>query len=317
MREKVWAAFPGFKSISELERSNLPQRVSNPVKARWWRLWTVAFPLLAGAALALALRHREAEPVWHGRSLSSWVDDLARGSSKEVREPAEEAVRSIGSKALPRLVRMLRSRDTLWDRALLALNRKQKRVHFSVLPGRERRVQAALAFEALGPIARPAIPELKEMLVHDRQPQFIADALAAVGPESVSVLLEALSEVAPANRSALYAAAAKWPSRQEEIIDALLRSTKSANEEGRRSAAEYLGRFPRNSGPSVTALVSALDDPEFEVRKQALSSLVEFGTNATPAIEPLQKLLLQPHGFPLESISNALIRIQSPRSDSG
>jgi len=282
-----------------------------------FRHYLCAFLLLAGASLALALRHREAEPVWHGRSLSSWVDDLARGSSKEVREPAEEAIRSIGSNALPRLVRMLRSRDTVWDRAVLALNRKQKRVHFSVLPAREQRVQAALAFEALGPIARPAIAELKKMLVHDRQPAFTADALSAIGPESVSVLLEALPEVAPANRPALYAAATKWPLRQEEIIDALLRSIKSANEEERRTAAEYLGRFRRSPGRSVTALVSALGDPEFEVRKQALASLVEFGTNATPAIEPLQKLLLQPRGFPLESISNALIRIQSPRSDSG
>src|SRR5258705_5911619 len=146
MGERCGGRFRLASRFPESHASKLRQRVSDSVKSKWWRPWTVAFLLLAGGLIALTLRHREVEPVWKGRPLSEWVDDLARGSSKEVREPAAEAVRSIGSDGLPCLIRTLRARDTVWDRTRLTLNRKQKRVHFSVLPARERRVQAALAF---------------------------------------------------------------------------------------------------------------------------------------------------------------------------
>jgi HEAT repeat protein len=273
------------------------------------KLWWVLFIVGTVAWLSWMQGERQSEPLWHGRSLTSWVDDLARGSSKEVREPAEEAIRQIGPKALPTLLRMLRARDSALNRGLLWLNRKQHVVHLSVRPAREEQMQAVLAFEALGPVAKPAIPELRKMLLNT-EPEAVADALANIGPESVTVLLEAIPGIASQKRCALFAAAAKWPSHQAATVNALLVALRSTNAEERRCAAEFLGRLRGHPIQTIPALIAALDDPEFAVRFQALKSLVSFGTNAQSAVEILRERMGKPGSFPPDALSNAVLQIR-------
>jgi hypothetical protein len=205
---------------------------------------------------------------------------------------------------------MLRAQDSALKRGLLLLNRTQHVLHFSVRPAREERMQAVLAFEALGPIAKPAIPQLRKMLLNP-EPEEVADALSNIGPESVAVLLEAIPRIAAPKRCALFAAAAKWPSQQGATVNALLRALGSTNAEERRCAAQFLGWLRGNPIQTVPALVAALDDSEFAVRFQALTSLASFGTNAQSAAAILRERMLKPGFLPPDALSNALLQIRS------
>jgi len=273
-----------------------------------------AILFLALAFVAWTLNREKPEPVWNGRPLSAWTEDLATGSSKEIREAAEDAIRHIGIAGIPSLLQMLRSRETMLHPAVVRLirelNRRQSKIVLGIVSAREQHMNAALAFEALGPIGRPAIPELKKLLVRQRDPEFVADALAGIGPEGVVAILESLPKVAPEKRWVLYSSAAKWPSQAPAITAALLRSIKSPDAEERRDAAGFLGRFKQDPATTVPALISALRDKEVKVRIQALSSLAELGTNATIAIVPLMALARNKLWLPASEVSNALARIQ-------
>ena len=273
-----------------------------------------AILFLALAFVAWALIQQNSEPIWNGMPLSAWTEDLATGSSREIREAADDAIRHIGAAGVPSLLQMLRARDTTLHsavaRLIRELNRRQSKMVFGVVSAREQHVNAALAFEVLGPIGRPAIPELKKLLARVPEPEFVADALAGIGPEGVVAILESLPKVAPEKRWVLYSSAAKWPSQAPAITAALLRSIKSPNAEERRDAAGFLGRFKQDPATTVPALISALRDKEGKVRVQALSSLAELGTNATTAIVPLMALARNKSWLPTSEVSNALARIQ-------
>ena len=273
-----------------------------------------AILFLALAFVAWALIQQNSEPIWNGMPLSAWTEDLATGSSREIREAADDAIRHIGAAGVPSLLKMLRARDTTLHSAVVRLirelNRRQSKMVFGVVSAREQHVNAALAFEVLGPIGRPAIPELKKLLARVPEPEFVADALAGIGPEGVVAILESLPKVAPEKRWVLYSSAAKWPSQAPAITAALLRSIKSPNAEERRDAAGFLGRFKQDPATTVPALISALRDKEVKVRVQALSSLAELGTNATTAIVPLMALARNKSWLPTSEVSNALARIQ-------
>jgi len=266
------------------------------------------------AFVAWTLTREKPEPIWNGRSLSAWTEDLATGSSKEIRETAEDAIRHIGPAAIPSLLQMLRSRDTVLHRVLVSitreLNRRQSTMVFGVTSATEKCDRAAMAFEALGPLAHSAIPDLKKLLVRQSDPQFVADSLAAIGPEAVSAILECLPKVAPEKRYFLFSAAAKWPSQHEAIQLALLRSINSSNQYERRCAAEFLGRFKQQPSTTVPVLIAALQDPELLVRLQALQSLAEFGTNASSAVGPVRALAQNQSWFPPDQVSNVLMRIE-------
>ena len=310
----------GFQNASKTNvrlRSSIVLRQSRMVAVVTKR----AFKPFAGLALLLAfvliawdLAHQKPEPVWSGKPLSAWTEELATGSSKEIREAAEDAIRHIGAAGIPALLQMLRSRDTILHpvmvRIVRELNRKQNKAVFRILSARDQHLNAALAFEALGSIARPAIPLLKDMLIRARDPEFAADALAGIGPEGVAAILEVLPKVAPERRCTLFYSAAKWPSQALAITAVLLRSIKSPNAEERRCAAEFLGRFKQHPATSVPLLVSALRDPDPKVRLQALSTLAEFGTNATAAIRPITELAQNKSWLSPEAVSNALARLQ-------
>src|SRR5713226_750740 len=59
------------------------------------------------------------DPIYQGRALSAWLDDYVTPGPRltdEGRQAANEAVRHLGTNALPMLLRRLRTKDApLWD----------------------------------------------------------------------------------------------------------------------------------------------------------------------------------------------------------
>jgi hypothetical protein len=125
------------------------------------------------------------EPSYQGRLLSQWLADLGSGEPTEKQAQAGEAIRHMGRKTLPFL---------LLDLAMPQPNPGLKTVHYLKPDTRtqdQRSRQATRAFEALGPLGKPAIPELKMLL--EQNPGYVPLALGGIGRDAVPELLHALT----------------------------------------------------------------------------------------------------------------------------
>src|SRR4051794_29446211 len=104
---------------------------------------------------------RVREPVYHGKPLTFWLGafSLRPGFSLAVPEEmlsSEEAVRHIGTNAIPTLLQGLRANDSALTRKLLDLVESQHFIKIRRTPAYQRNAQAAAAFEILGASAKEA-----------------------------------------------------------------------------------------------------------------------------------------------------------------
>ena len=243
-----------------------PSRCGRMASLKKAVLTTGAVLLLACLAVGLVWRSAPPEPVWQGRTLSAWTDDLATGSSIQICGAAEEAVQAIGTNAIPHLLRMLRENDSILKRTLLWLNRHERFVKFPVIPGHAQHVRAWLAFQALGERAESALPELRRMLLRDPKKEFLPESIAVISPKSVPILLEALPHV-PANlRFPFINLALRWPSQEKLVRPIALRCLADPDPAMRIYAAATADRFTSNRSEVISALISALNDAAPNVR---------------------------------------------------
>src|SRR5579863_6996808 len=114
-----------------------------------------------GGFFWLTWRVYEPEPVYQGKTLSAWLEDCdkSRWVGTEWQE-ANEAVRHIGTKAIPTLLDKLRRKDSPLSLKLLALARRQPFITIHHVPAPALNHKAAVGFEALGSAAQAAVPDL-------------------------------------------------------------------------------------------------------------------------------------------------------------
>src|SRR2546422_11683113 len=82
------------------------------MKSRW-RIFLIAAAAATGLVLALALWFPK-EPVYQGKPVSFWIEELARTQPVRIWEtdrPAKEALRTLGTNAVPYLAKAMRSRS--------------------------------------------------------------------------------------------------------------------------------------------------------------------------------------------------------------
>jgi hypothetical protein len=164
--------------------------------------------LISGlAAIALFLRgivilSQPREPQYAGKKLTEWLQSFDESVSNPVTGPvigpfnndfietpevraSQQAVRNIGTKALPYLLKMLSAKD-------FPLEQKARRLaasaHLtrSVLLSRTDLIQnrAIIGFAALGPSASPALPNLVDLIRQGdgSSPSAAAISLVQLGP---------------------------------------------------------------------------------------------------------------------------------------
>ena len=151
------------------------------------------------------------EPVYQGKRLSVWLKAFIGDSSTEADwARAREAVRAIGTNALPILMEMFEAKDSRIKEKLLEFSLRQSLIEFHLRMAFERQWRAQQAFAALGPLAKPAIPRLVSLLTDQKAGEgtltavrfhasgpadyrndltlAAAQVLAAIGPEAVPPL---------------------------------------------------------------------------------------------------------------------------------
>lgn len=156
--------------------------------------------LLAFAALVVCvLVFRDREPAWQGRTLGAWLRDF-EADKPESRASAADAIRQIGTNALPLIIKRLQHPDPRRPSRILALKlrlfdplNKQSLVKIQFRPGASPRHQALAAIDALGPLATNALPAL-EKLLHENPPDpRLPYVIARIGPEGLPLLRQALT----------------------------------------------------------------------------------------------------------------------------
>src|SRR6266699_3025722 len=155
----------------------------------------VLLAVIATVAAFMALRPRE--PVYQGKRLSEWLEEFSRRGRGQINRQAENAIRQIGTNALPFLVADLCREDSPHKLALMEWCNKWSSLKFQFKTFADRRGPALMAFYVLGnagklgPAAKPYQPSIGTWL--DSQPDTAAFALLYIGVESTPYLTDALS----------------------------------------------------------------------------------------------------------------------------
>ena len=184
---------------------------------------------------------------------------------------ARDAVRQIGTNAIPALLRMLRYKESPLKRMLARIISKQSLVKFHIPPAHVPPYTALRGFFALGPAAKPAVPELVALL-HNGKNGAVATyaglALAGFGPEVLPLLTSASTNENECVRSgALNGLCLANPvgplaSESHRVTPLLITRLKDPNASIREIAAIALGGMLREPEIAVPALIQSLQwDP--------------------------------------------------------
>lgn len=223
--------------------------------------------MIAALALQTRISHSadtsSEEPAYNGRSLGSWLNDLSNTPAGPEYGPAANAIRQIGPKALPHLLAMAEQGN---PRMRLALN----------------------AIHELGPSAKSAIPELRQLLKDAKTSYFAANALVYVG--SVSPVVEALTDADEKIQEHAVLALGYGGSRIDtSAVVPLINRLRTALPDKRSNVVWALGKIHKLDELSVPALVVLLKDKNPWLRAHVVSALEDFDPNLTipPLIDAL------------------------------
>jgi HEAT repeat protein len=278
--------------------------------------------ILAGVGLWLSwfvLRDSCQEPVYQGKKLSDWLEgcDKSHWVGTEWRE-STEAVQHIGTNAIPTLLSKLRQKDSAVVMKLRSWATRQQfvRIRIRYVSAAAQNHKAAVGFEALGPAAKTAVPELIKIFeenISDDSEGETANSLGWIGPEAnpaIPALLRGLTNAtyyvrwqtvrallqihAEENPQAVLAFA-KNNVEPDLVVPALAKSLSDPSALVRRTALNGLAGYRFESKPALPALVSCLNDVSSDVQEQAADILACLGTDANPATPALVRLLNSPN----------------------
>jgi HEAT repeat protein len=203
------------------------------------------------------------QPSYKGKRLRVWLkeyDPTVRVQNRSAE--AEEAIRQIGTNALPTLLAMVRTHDSPMRVTLNKWLSKQKWVKFRFVPATELRFQGQAGYQVLGAVAKTQVPQLRFILTNDpvaQVRQCAAGALGFIGKDAASA--------APA----------------------LLITARDKDDNVRNSSFFALSRIHAPLEIVLSGLIAGLDDPFHVARENAAIALAGYGPLATNAIPALTR----------------------------
>jgi HEAT repeat protein len=240
-------------------------------------------------ALLIFFATRANEPTYGGQSLSYWLERLWHSDDK-VRLEAEAAIRSMGTNAVPHLIRMLPERDAAWriefsqtwDRAGPLLLRSRSRL-------------AAHGLGIIGPSAREAVPFLIQNMTNHpgsaSSPSPYEMALGDIGAASIRPLMQVLSHPDPYLQTCAWSALRGLGTNLIPVVPELITILNSSDADTRAKATYLLG-YVSGDARTISALTQCLNDNHETVRFIAVQSLSWHGPNAKAALPALLQALI-------------------------
>ncbi len=258
------------------------------------RILVAALVLATLGALACMLFLRpEPEPVYQGKRLSQWLKEgYHRGIGGGGRE-ADDAVRAIGKDAIPTLLKMLRTKDSPFEKPLMWLAQHQSlvKIRFDPMEAYDWRWRGSEGFRALGPEGKQALPEVIPMFQDPNTAGYAATAMSTMGPETVSILQSGLTNrdewIRAASAHALmYSGTNAWGT-----VPDLLARLNDPSRFVRQQAGHTLGALGQQPDLVLPGLIKLLQDPVPFVREVAVGAIGGFGTRATSAVPAIVKAI--------------------------
>ncbi|MDB6068148.1 MAG: repeat protein [Pedosphaera sp.] len=277
---------------------------------------------------------RSDEPVYEGRTLSEWLKDydppmplIARGASKI--PAADNAVRQIGSNAIPALLHRLRAKDSGLVHRFVALALKLRVFKMKQVPAAIQWQEGYCGFRALGVDGKEAVPELIEIYEWNNLPEAryaIAGALGAIGPAAkaaVPALIRGIGKNGILSSEAVDALG-EIHSEPELTVPVLLKYL-GRDSPFRRDAAVALAHFGADAKPAVPLLLEMINNPNDSIKKVAREALIEIAAGvkaqnakyARIAVPILVRCLSDQRIWVRESAAHALIFFGSSAKSAG
>lgn len=143
--------------------------------------------ILAGASWAI---FHQREPVYRGHTLSYWLQEYNEVQDLHRFGPADEAIRSIGTNALPNLLSDLKRSESATAAMFYTFCLRHPWIKPPVYGEDHSSGADLMAFRALRSEASPILPELAKLLEHSRTAEKAAQAFFLIGPASIPTLEE-------------------------------------------------------------------------------------------------------------------------------
>ena len=253
--------------------------------------------------LITATDSRAQEPTYKGKSLTDWTGEMTLDNSKAVRDQAQEAIRQMGTNAIPFLMGELQA---LSDTDV---------TNYNTPTWQQRRFNLHNAFVALGPVAEPAIPSLTKLMNGDSCAACsAAHALAVIGPRGFSSLVKSLTNGPLVIRICIAGFMSEVGTNASIALPALIECTTYQSSQTEESAAlrgfsaSALGDVGINNPESVVpALVRCLQDKDYRIRFTAIRSIRQFGKRAQLAVPALQQIEKTDQNQEFRSLATALL----------
>jgi HEAT repeat protein len=223
------------------------------------------------------LHAQEREPVYQGKPLSSWLKPIIGKSFYDDPQvlKADEALRRIGTNAIPTLLRMLRAKDSPLKVKLVKLARSQHFIKTEWLLAGDWNNLATRAFQMLGAKGESAVPALIEIV--DQKISNLSqwsDAIAAMDA------IAAIGFIGPSAKGA---------------VPSLLQWATHTDRSVRYYAICALGEITAEPERVVPVLINALHDPDAQNQIRAVQALRQFGPDAKLAVPALVEYFKASH----------------------
>jgi HEAT repeat protein len=255
------------------------------------RILLVSASLAVACILTMVLWPAEKEPVYEGKKLSAWVQQLNNplgewGTATETIE-AGNAIRSLGTNALPLLLRWVAYDPAPAKRATYRLLKDWRfdSPSRSLQRQETRSGNAVAAFRCLGSNAISVLPQLNQIMTNSssRESSFRArDSLAFMHEPALPYLLTAFTNRQFRYRYDLPGLFSFMPALGTDVkpaIPVLIASLKDPDTYTTEVSARALGSLGRQDVESETilpALIEATRDPRQPVRVQAVIALSDM-----------------------------------------
>jgi HEAT repeats len=221
-------------------------------KVNMTNCYILTFSLLLALVSAISAAELPSvrEPVIGNKGLSVWLDEYLRSApgpeylgDPQMGARAQEAVRKIGTNALPWLLQELSARE--------ATRADELPTNYYSGEAIKRRSLAASAFGILGNSAKAATPTLVRLL-DDRQTSYDAAAsLAGIGVESIPVLTQALTNKHAYARGSAARVLAFYGAKAQSAVPALTQCMSDQDDSVRKWSAFALKKI--NPKPAAKA----------------------------------------------------------------
>jgi hypothetical protein len=278
---------------------------------------------LAAVAVAIFIWPGEREPEYQGKKLSEWLKQY-RSIGWEHSE-AEEAVRQIGSRAVPCLVKWMDNGDLpAWKWRLYRFAAAHPRIVKTKLfhkvmdfPNSDRNAFAAYqGFEILGPEAKAAIPALIRLTNDSASPGKAHRALLAlnaIGKDALPALLSALANEGQGNRRDIVYCirdTGDLGTNAEPCARVLAQCIKGGDQPVAVASAAALGTLRASPEIAIPALREVSHSTNAFLRRSAVIAIGQFGDRARSAIPDLLEAMNDLDSTVRLAATDALNRIE-------